>query len=96
MRGSYRWMIPAATAGSMIAVASAWLFYNAAQQNASSGSVVPFLAAVTVAGGLTSTSIYWIAPDNERSRLGAFIGGFVAATVAAGVLIVMLTARFGS
>jgi len=51
---------------------------------------------VTAAGGLTSISTYWIAPDNERSRLGAFVGGLLAAIVAAAVLLAMIISAFGS
>jgi len=96
MNGGFRWMIPVATAGSMIAIASAWLYYNAVHQDGSSGTYIPFLAAVTAAGGLTSTSIYLIAPDNQRSRLGAFVGGLLAAIVAAAVLLAMIISAFGS
>lgn len=89
-------MIPVATAGSMLAIASAWLYSNAAYLDGSAGTYVPFLAAVTAAGGLTSTSIYWIEPDSEQSRLGAFVGGLLAAIVAAAVLLAMMISAFGS
>ena len=96
MKGSFRWMIPVASAGSVIAITSAWLYYNAMHQAGTSGTFVPFLAASVAAGGLTATSIYWIAPDGERSRLSAFIGGLVTAIVTAGALIAMMIAAFGS
>ena len=89
-------MIPLATSGSVIAIAATWLYYNHAHQSEVSGTYVPCLAAVTAVGGLTATAIYWIAPDNERSMLGAFIGGVLTAAVAAGALIAMTITAFGS
>jgi len=96
MNGGFRWMIPLATSGSVIAIATTWLYYNHAHQSGVPGTYVPFLAAVTAAGDLTATAIYWIAPDNERSMMGAFIGGLLTAAVAAGALIAMSIAAFGS
>lgn len=96
MNGGFRWMIPLATSGSVIAIAATWLYYNQAHQSGAPGTYVPFLVAVTAAGGLTATAIYRIAPDNERSMLGAFIGGLLTAVVAAGALIAMTITAFGS
>ncbi|MDH5176740.1 MAG: hypothetical protein OEX15_08760 [Gammaproteobacteria bacterium] len=96
MKVSFRWMIPVATAGSVLAIAFAWLYYNAKHEAGTPGTFVPFLAAIATTGGLTATSIYWLAPDGERSKASAFFGGLATAAVTAGALIAMMIEAFGS
>lgn len=96
MKANVRWMIPVATAGCVLVIALVWLYYNAKHQAGTPGTYVPFLAAIATTGGLTATSIYWLAPEGERSRASAFFGGLATAAVTAGALIAMMIAAFGS